>query len=178
MEQHIQDNIWLYGMLCRASSKLAIKVTIETVASLLRPPKVENIKGVKAEADSTLRTWSPYSCFFSSSCLQNKDPTWVQQQLGVLGWNTLISKNAPCRLPQNPLAWISSLASSLRLEQGPHQWVAIREAQQPHHGTLYGASLQSNFLVLYGRWKFRHHVVTMVDHSMIHTKWNITNTMA
>ena len=35
--------------------------------------------------------------------------------IGALGWNTLISKNAPCRLPQRPLAWISALASSLRL---------------------------------------------------------------
>ena len=81
------------------------------VASLPRPPKVENTKGVK-EAESTLRTWSR---FFSSSCLRNKDPTWVWRLLGALGWITLISKNAPCHLPQKPLAWISALAPSLQL---------------------------------------------------------------
>jgi len=33
-----------------------------------------------------------------------------------LGWKTLTSNNAPCRLPQKPLAWMSALALSLQLD--------------------------------------------------------------
>ena len=41
-------------------------------ASLPRPPKVENTRGVN-EANSTARTRSPYSRFFSSSCGRSRN---------------------------------------------------------------------------------------------------------
>ena len=49
-------------------SKQVSKVIIENNGLLTK-----TTKGVK-EAGSTLQTWSPYSCFFSSSCVWNKDP--------------------------------------------------------------------------------------------------------
>ena len=72
------------------------------VASLPRPQKVENTKGVN-EANLTACTRSPYSCFFSSLCLRNKDAIWVVQLAGCVGMKNPNIKNALCRRPQKPL---------------------------------------------------------------------------
>ena len=47
---------------------------IENGGLSTKTTKVKNTKGAK-EADSTLFAWSPYSHFFSNSCLRIKDPT-------------------------------------------------------------------------------------------------------
>ena len=84
------------------------------MASLPRLPKVENTIGVK-EVDPTLQTWSPYSCFFSQVNVYRTNTLLSPVIARCIGMKQPNIKNAPCHLPQNLLAWISALASSLQL---------------------------------------------------------------
>ena len=95
-------------------SKQVGKATIENGGLPTKTTKGSKHQRCKRGWLYTLNTVTIFSFLFKF--MSTKQRSYLSLAIArCVGMKHPNIKNAPCRLPQNPLAWISALASSLRL---------------------------------------------------------------